>query len=183
MGVDPDQPAGDLQDQLPTGTGTGEPALTPAAERALLAAHGRSRAVGSSYIGPEHIPSVDPDRRSAARAQPPQAARAADRPRDHRDGKEWPANRGQPAFGARPLRRTIQNELDNRLSNLLPEGAVNPGDTVVCDVRDGELACTLAAGEQGTEGAPPSPDAALTPFPGLVRKNASGAVPRGRATA
>ncbi|MGP3954191.1 Clp protease N-terminal domain-containing protein [Streptomyces sp. 7N604] len=55
-GVDPDQLAGDLQDQLLTGTGTGEPALTPAAKRALLAAHGRSQAAGSSYIGPEHIP-------------------------------------------------------------------------------------------------------------------------------
>ncbi|OIJ98389.1 ATP-dependent Clp protease ATP-binding subunit [Streptomyces colonosanans] len=54
-GADPDRLAADLQESLPTGTGTGEPALTPAAKRALLAAHARSQAAGASYIGPEHI--------------------------------------------------------------------------------------------------------------------------------
>ncbi|MDR3079396.1 MAG: ATP-dependent Clp protease ATP-binding subunit, partial [Streptomyces sp.] len=54
-GADPDQLAADVQESLPTGTGTGEPALTPAAKRALLAAHARSQAAGASYIGPEHI--------------------------------------------------------------------------------------------------------------------------------
>ncbi|MGW8952470.1 ATP-dependent Clp protease ATP-binding subunit [Streptomyces sp. NPDC055709] len=58
--------------------------------------------------------------------------------------KEWLANRGyHPEFGARPLRRTIQTELDNRLSNMLLDGTLNPGDTVLADVRDGELALTL----------------------------------------
>ncbi|MFE9867725.1 hypothetical protein ACFYPZ_34250 [Streptomyces sp. NPDC005506] len=46
-------------------------------------------------------------------------------------------------FGARPLRRTIQSELDNRLSNMLLDGALNPGDTVVCGTQDGELVCTV----------------------------------------
>ncbi|MGW5233265.1 ATP-dependent Clp protease ATP-binding subunit [Streptomyces nodosus] len=54
-GADPDRLAADLQEALPSGTGTGEPALTPAAKRALLAAHARSQATGASYIGPEHI--------------------------------------------------------------------------------------------------------------------------------
>ncbi|WP_265569055.1 ATP-dependent Clp protease ATP-binding subunit [Streptomyces hygroscopicus] len=54
-GVDPDRLARDLQESLSSGTGTGEPALTPTAKRALLAAHARSQAAGSSYIGPEHI--------------------------------------------------------------------------------------------------------------------------------
>ncbi|MFD9636499.1 ATP-dependent Clp protease ATP-binding subunit, partial [Streptomyces violascens] len=58
--------------------------------------------------------------------------------------KEWLANRGyHPEFGARPLRRTIQTELDNRLSNMLLDGRLNPGDTVVADVKDGELTLTL----------------------------------------
>ncbi|MFF4211379.1 ATP-dependent Clp protease ATP-binding subunit [Streptomyces sp. NPDC001796] len=71
--------------------------------------------------------------------------------------KEWLANRGyQPEYGARPLRRTIQTELDNRLSNMLLDGTLNPGDTVVVDVVDGELSLSLqakaAAQEQGAPG-------------------------------
>ncbi|GAA3797295.1 ATP-dependent Clp protease ATP-binding subunit [Streptomyces chiangmaiensis] len=60
--------------------------------------------------------------------------------------KDWLADRGyQPEFGARPLRRTIQTELDNRLSNMLLDGTLNPGDTVVADVVDGDLALSLRA--------------------------------------
>ncbi|MER7755263.1 ATP-dependent Clp protease ATP-binding subunit [Kitasatospora sp. NPDC097643] len=73
--------------------------------------------------------------------------------------KEWLANRGyQPEFGARPLRRTIQTELDNRLSNMLLSGSVNPGDTVIADVKDGELALTLgpAAASGGADQAEPN---------------------------
>ncbi|MFE0427026.1 ATP-dependent Clp protease ATP-binding subunit, partial [Streptomyces sp. NPDC058953] len=54
-GADPDRLAEDIARALPTGTGGAEPGLTPAAKRALLAAHARSRASGASYIGPEHI--------------------------------------------------------------------------------------------------------------------------------
>ncbi|MFE7135148.1 ATP-dependent Clp protease ATP-binding subunit [Streptomyces sp. NPDC057638] len=54
-GADPDRVAGEVARTLPTGTGDGEPALTPAAKRALLSAHARSQAAGASYIGPEHI--------------------------------------------------------------------------------------------------------------------------------
>ncbi|MFD5916091.1 ATP-dependent Clp protease ATP-binding subunit [Kitasatospora sp. NPDC058201] len=56
------------------------------------------------------------------------------------DAKEWLVNRGyQPEFGARPLRRTIQHELDNRISNLLLDGSVQEGDTLVAKVSGGEL--------------------------------------------
>jgi ATP-dependent Clp protease ATP-binding subunit ClpC len=70
--------------------------------------------------------------------------------------KEWLAGRGyQPEYGARPLRRTIQTELDNRLSNMLLDGTLNPGDTVVADVADGELSLSLKAKDTGQEhGAP-----------------------------
>ncbi|MEU6578429.1 AAA family ATPase, partial [Streptomyces sp. NPDC046805] len=45
----------------------------------------------------------------------------------------------QPEFGARPLRRTIQTELDNRIASLLLGGEAEPGDTVIADVRNDSL--------------------------------------------
>ncbi|MFC7219197.1 ATP-dependent Clp protease ATP-binding subunit [Streptomyces polyrhachis] len=45
----------------------------------------------------------------------------------------------QPEFGARPLRRTIQKELDNRLASLMLSGDAEPGDTIVVDLEDGTL--------------------------------------------
>jgi ATP-dependent Clp protease ATP-binding subunit ClpC len=52
----------------------------------------------------------------------------------------WLAERGyQPEFGARPLRRTIQRELDNRLSGLLLAGALPAGAHVTVGIRDGDL--------------------------------------------
>ncbi|MFI5644180.1 ATP-dependent Clp protease ATP-binding subunit [Kitasatospora sp. NPDC051705] len=66
--------------------------------------------------------------------------------------KEWLVNRGyQPEFGARPLRRTIQSELDNRVSNLLLDGTVREGDTLIVDVGDGELVVTLARPEASAD--------------------------------
>jgi hypothetical protein len=51
----------------------------------------------------------------------------------------------QPEFGARPLRRTLQTELDNRLATLLLDGSTRQGDTIVADVgRDGQLRVALA---------------------------------------
>ncbi|MFJ4651394.1 ATP-dependent Clp protease ATP-binding subunit [Nocardia sp. NPDC088792] len=47
---------------------------------------------------------------------------------------DWLADNGyQPEFGARPLRRTVQRQLDNKLSKQLLEGALAPGDTVRVD--------------------------------------------------
>ncbi|MFI6937941.1 ATP-dependent Clp protease ATP-binding subunit [Streptomyces sp. NPDC050418] len=53
----------------------------------------------------------------------------------------------QPEFGARPLRRTIQTELDNRIASLLLGGEADPGDTIVADVIDDSLHCTIRKGE------------------------------------
>ncbi|MFF6877571.1 ATP-dependent Clp protease ATP-binding subunit [Streptomyces sp. NPDC012474] len=54
---------------------------------------------------------------------------------------EWLADRGyQPEYGARPLRRTIQREVDNELSRLLLDGRVEEGGRVSVDVEDGSLA-------------------------------------------
>jgi ATP-dependent Clp protease ATP-binding subunit ClpC len=53
---------------------------------------------------------------------------------------DWLAERGfQPEFGARPLRRTIQRELDNQLSRMLLSGEMEPGDKVNVDVIDDRL--------------------------------------------
>ncbi|MFS8532690.1 hypothetical protein, partial [Sphaerobacter thermophilus] len=55
--------------------------------------------------------------------------------------KEWLADRGyDPVFGARPLKRTIQREVLDRLAKLLLAGKIHEGDTVTVDVGpDGEL--------------------------------------------
>ncbi|MGW0473864.1 ATP-dependent Clp protease ATP-binding subunit [Streptomyces coeruleorubidus] len=53
---------------------------------------------------------------------------------------EWLADHGyQPEYGARPLRRTIQREVDNELSRLLLDGRVAEGGRVTVDVEDGHL--------------------------------------------
>ncbi|GAA4917598.1 ATP-dependent Clp protease ATP-binding subunit [Nonomuraea thailandensis] len=54
--------------------------------------------------------------------------------------KDWLAARGyQPEFGARPLRRTVQRELDNRLSTMLLTGEVGEHGRVTVDVADDQL--------------------------------------------
>ena len=56
---------------------------------------------------------------------------------------DWIAGHGyQPEFGARPLRRTIQREVDNQLSRLLLDGQISPGQAVGVDVADGQLTFT-----------------------------------------
>ncbi|WP_254588245.1 ATP-dependent Clp protease ATP-binding subunit [Streptomyces sp. AC04842] len=53
---------------------------------------------------------------------------------------DWLAERGyEPEYGARPLRRTIQREVDNQLSRLLLDGRVKEGGRVTVDVEDGRL--------------------------------------------
>ncbi|GAA2229212.1 ATP-dependent Clp protease ATP-binding subunit [Streptomyces nogalater] len=64
----------------------------------------------------------------------------------------------QPEFGARPLRRTIQAELDNRIATLLLGGEAEPGDTIVADVRDDSLHCSVRRGAgKASAGAAPAP--------------------------
>jgi ATP-dependent Clp protease ATP-binding subunit ClpB len=41
------------------------------------------------------------------------------------------------AYGARPLKRVLQHELQNRLAIKLLDGEINEGATVVVDVEDG----------------------------------------------
>ncbi|MFF6995295.1 ATP-dependent Clp protease ATP-binding subunit [Streptomyces sp. NPDC008313] len=64
---------------------------------------------------------------------------------------DWLARHGhQPEYGARPLRRTIQREVDNPLSRLLLDGRLTAGGRVLVDVADGALDFrgTAAAGAE-----------------------------------
>ncbi|WP_030829258.1 ATP-dependent Clp protease ATP-binding subunit [Streptomyces hygroscopicus] len=59
---------------------------------------------------------------------------------------DWIARRGhQPEYGARPLRRTIQREVDNRLSRLLLDGELSAADRVRVEGADGRLAFRTGA--------------------------------------
>ncbi|MEU8118422.1 ATP-dependent Clp protease ATP-binding subunit [Spirillospora sp. NPDC049024] len=60
---------------------------------------------------------------------------------------DWLAERGyQPEFGARPLRRTIQREVDDRLSDLLLSGDLRHGGHVDVSAANGGLQFDVAAG-------------------------------------
>src|SRR5438874_1393760 len=55
--------------------------------------------------------------------------------------RELLANMGyDPQFGARPLKRIIQREVENRIARAILDGSVRDGDTVEIDARDGKLA-------------------------------------------
>ena len=47
-----------------------------------------------------------------------------------------------PMYGARPLRRAIQNMIEDRLSEEMLSGKVKEGDTVMVDAKDGEIVLT-----------------------------------------
>ncbi|OKI50779.1 ATP-dependent Clp protease ATP-binding subunit [Micromonospora sp. CB01531] len=64
-------------------------------------------------------------------------------------GIDWLAEHGyQPEFGARPLRRVIQREVDNRLSRMLLEHQVSPGQKAIVDARDGQLSIEIGSGDR-----------------------------------
>jgi ATP-dependent Clp protease ATP-binding subunit ClpC len=61
---------------------------------------------------------------------------------------DWLAQRGyQPEFGARPLRRTIQREVDNRLSSMLLDGWLKPEQHVRVGVADGQPSFAVDSGK------------------------------------
>ncbi|MFC5181152.1 ATP-dependent Clp protease ATP-binding subunit [Actinomadura harenae] len=60
----------------------------------------------------------------------------------------------QPQFGARPLRRTVQREVDNQLSRMLLGGELNEGDTVIVDYIDGGLDYRVDRQYERSAGAP-----------------------------
>jgi len=59
--------------------------------------------------------------------------------------KEYLAERGHdPIFGARPLRRLIEREIETPLAKLIIAGEVKEGQTVRVEYRDGELKLEVA---------------------------------------
>jgi ATP-dependent Clp protease ATP-binding subunit ClpB len=55
--------------------------------------------------------------------------------------KTWLADAGyDPVYGARPLKRVIQRELQNPLAQMILEGTVPDGSTVHVSAKDGKLA-------------------------------------------
>ncbi len=50
-----------------------------------------------------------------------------------------------PVFGARPLRRAIQNNVEDELSEALLRGDIHTGDTAVVDATDGHVVIRTAA--------------------------------------
>ncbi|MFC4372819.1 ATP-dependent Clp protease ATP-binding subunit [Nocardia halotolerans] len=65
---------------------------------------------------------------------------------------DWLGEKGfQPEFGARPLRRTVQRELDNRVSRLLLDGGLASGGTVRVETAGDELVVTASAPSGGAE--------------------------------
>jgi ATP-dependent Clp protease ATP-binding subunit ClpB len=54
--------------------------------------------------------------------------------------RTWLANRGyDPAYGARPLKRVIQKQVQDPLAEQILAGGVKDGDTVKVSVRDGAI--------------------------------------------
>ncbi len=54
------------------------------------------------------------------------------------NARAWLAERGyDPIYGARPLRRLMQHEIDDRLANALLAGTIRDGDTVLVDLDAG----------------------------------------------
>ena len=54
--------------------------------------------------------------------------------------KDWLAERGfDPLFGARPLRRLIQDHVEDNLSDAIISGTFNPGDTAVIDINKDKI--------------------------------------------
>ncbi|MFC3274404.1 ATP-dependent Clp protease ATP-binding subunit [Agromyces mediolanus] len=64
------------------------------------------------------------------------------------DARAWLAERGyDPLYGARPLRRLMQREIDDRLARALLDGSIRDGDTVVVGLADDGEALTVSRAE------------------------------------
>jgi ATP-dependent Clp protease ATP-binding subunit ClpB len=62
------------------------------------------------------------------------------------EARSWLAERGfDPVYGARPLRRLMQHEIDDRLARALLGGEIRDGDTVRVDLAGDELTVSRMA--------------------------------------
>lgn len=56
-----------------------------------------------------------------------------------------------PQYGARPLRRALQRQVEDRLSEELLQGKIKKGDSVIIAEKDGELKVTKKNAKKGTK--------------------------------
>ena len=64
-----------------------------------------------------------------------------------KDAKDYIVSKGYDSkYGARPLRRTIQNEIENVLAEKILEGEVKNGSKVLVSCKDGKLSFSLKRG-------------------------------------
>jgi len=60
------------------------------------------------------------------------------------DSVDYLVNEGyDPAYGARPLKRVIQQQVENRLSRMIVRGEVKAADVVNLNMKDGEILLTV----------------------------------------
>ena len=78
--------------------------------------------------------------------------------------KAWLGEKGyDPTFGARPLRRLIEQKIEDPLSDDVLSGKFQPGQTVVIDVNeDPELDCLFIKHELEAKAASTEAEAAST---------------------
>ena len=56
------------------------------------------------------------------------------------EAKNWMVDKGyDPLFGARPLRRVIQDHVEDKLSDAILDGTLGPGDTAMIELGDDEI--------------------------------------------
>ncbi|WP_296630918.1 AAA family ATPase [Rhodoluna sp.] len=64
------------------------------------------------------------------------------------DARAWLADKGyDPIYGARPLRRLMQQQIDDKLANLLLAGTIHDGSTVKVDVAADGVQLVVTPGE------------------------------------
>ncbi len=62
--------------------------------------------------------------------------------------RDWLSEKGyDPQFGARPMRRLIQDHLEDKLSDAIIAGELSPGDTALVDLNDDEDGMVVHAKE------------------------------------
>ncbi|HEY4224449.1 MAG TPA: AAA family ATPase [Pseudolysinimonas sp.] len=75
------------------------------------------------------------------------------------DARAWLAERGyDPIYGARPLRRLMQHEIDDKLARSLLAGEIRDGDTVMVDLKDDALTVARFAADDFAAPAPAGGD-------------------------
>ncbi len=73
--------------------------------------------------------------------------------------RAWLADHGyDPIYGARPLRRLMQQQIDDRLANLLLAGEIHDGSFVKVDVAEGGVELIVTPGEDELGGVGEIPD-------------------------